>query len=100
MKTIANHHCAQILIQVRILFASRRFLMTFHPNHLLLLCHACSIKGVVGKYLFHVEFPSGQTLDSKGWLDNVISNQFFNPPLIVCQSSANFFIDSFLDSRV
>jgi hypothetical protein len=28
-----------------------------------------SIKGVVGKYLFYVEFPPRQTLDSKGWLD-------------------------------
>jgi hypothetical protein len=46
-----------------------------------------SIQGVVGKYLFYVEFPPGQTLDFKGWLGNVISNQFFNPPLIVCQSS-------------
>jgi hypothetical protein len=46
-----------------------------------------SIKGVVGKYLFHVEFPSEKTLDSKGWLDNVISNQFFNLLLIICQSS-------------
>jgi hypothetical protein len=31
-----------------------------------------SIQGVVGKYLFRVEFPSGQTLDSKGWLGNAI----------------------------
>jgi hypothetical protein len=46
-----------------------------------------SIQGVVGKYLFYVEFPPGQTLNFKGWLGNVISNQFFNPPLIVCQSS-------------
>jgi hypothetical protein len=47
-----------------------------------------SIKGVVGKYLFYVEFPPGQTLDSKGWLGNASSNHFFNFPLIVCQSSA------------
>jgi hypothetical protein len=46
-----------------------------------------SIQGVVGKYLFYVEFPPGQTLDFKGWLGNAISNQFFNLPLIVCQSS-------------
>jgi hypothetical protein len=26
------------------------------------------IQGVVGKYLFRVEFPPGQTLDFKGWL--------------------------------
>jgi hypothetical protein len=37
-----------------------------------------SIQGVVGKYLFRVEFPPGQTLDFKGWLGNTISNQFFN----------------------
>ena len=27
-----------------------------------------SIKGVVGKYIFNVEFPFRKTLDSKGWL--------------------------------
>jgi hypothetical protein len=48
-----------------------------------------SIEGVVGNYLFHVEFPSRKTLDSKRWLDSVISNQFFNFPLIFCQPSAN-----------
>jgi hypothetical protein len=46
-----------------------------------------SIQGVVGKYLFCVEFPPGQTLDFKGWLGNAISNQFFNLLLIMCQSS-------------
>jgi hypothetical protein len=35
-----------------------------------------SIQGVVGKYLFRVEFPPGQTLDFKGWLGNTISNHF------------------------
>jgi hypothetical protein len=49
-----------------------------------------SIQGVVGKYLFRVEFPPGQTLDFKGWLGNAISNQFFNLPLMMCQSSTNF----------
>jgi hypothetical protein len=47
-----------------------------------------SIRGVVGKYLFYVEFPPRQTLNSKGWLGTASSNQFFNFPLIVCQSSA------------
>jgi hypothetical protein len=50
-----------------------------------------SIKGVVGKYIFYVEFPLRQTLDSKGWLDTAslsLLSQFFNFPLIVCQSSA------------
>jgi hypothetical protein len=46
-----------------------------------------SIQGVVGKYLFYVEFPPRQTLDFKGWLGNAISNQFFNLLLIMCQSS-------------
>jgi hypothetical protein len=49
-----------------------------------------SIQGVVGKYLFRVEFPPGQTLDFKGWLGNTISNQFFNLLLMMCQSSTNF----------
>jgi hypothetical protein len=47
-----------------------------------------SIGGVVGKYLFYVEFPPRQTLNSKGWLGTTSSNQFFNFPLIVFQSSA------------
>ena len=50
-----------------------------------------SIKGVVGKYIFYVEFPLRQTLDSKGRLDTASLSQlsqFFNFPLIVCQSSA------------
>jgi hypothetical protein len=49
-----------------------------------------SIQGVVGKYLFRVEFPPGQTLDFKGWLGNTISNQFFNLLLMMCQSSTKF----------
>jgi hypothetical protein len=49
-----------------------------------------SIQGVVGKYLFRVEFPPGQNLDFKGWLGNTISNQFFNLLLMICQSSTNF----------
>jgi hypothetical protein len=48
-----------------------------------------SIKGVVGKYLFYVEFPPGQTLDFKGQLGYASFIHFFNFPLIVCQSSAN-----------
>jgi hypothetical protein len=50
-----------------------------------------SIKGVVGKYIFYVELPLRQTLDSKGWLDTASLSQlsqFFNFPLVVCQSSA------------
>jgi hypothetical protein len=55
------------------------------PPSITLTCF--SIRGVVRKYLFHVEFLSGQTLDSKGWLGNADSNHFFNFPLIICQSS-------------
>jgi hypothetical protein len=46
-----------------------------------------SIQGVVGKYLFRVEFPPGQTLDFKGWLGNTFSNQCFNLLLTICQPS-------------
>jgi hypothetical protein len=46
-----------------------------------------SIQGVVGKCLFRVEFPPGQTLDFKGRLGNTISNQFFNLLLMICQPS-------------
>jgi hypothetical protein len=46
-----------------------------------------SIQGVVGKYLFRVEFPPGQTLDFKGWLGNAIVNHFFNLLLMICQPS-------------
>jgi hypothetical protein len=46
-----------------------------------------SIQGVVGKYLFRVEFPPGQTLVFKGWLCNIFSNKFFNFPLMICQPS-------------
>jgi hypothetical protein len=65
----------------------KKFSHDFSPQPPVITVPGFSIKGVVGKYLFYVEFPSGQTLDSKGWLDNVISNQFFNLLLIVCQSS-------------
>jgi hypothetical protein len=64
----------------------KKFSHDFSPQPPVITLPVFSIKGVVGRYLFHVEFPSGQTLDSKGWLDNVISNQFFNLLLIFCQS--------------
>jgi hypothetical protein len=60
----------------------------FSPQPPVITLPCFSIRGVVGKYLFHFEFPPGQTLDSKGWLCNASSNKFFNFPLIVCQSSA------------
>jgi hypothetical protein len=47
-----------------------------------------SIQGVIGKYLFRVEFPPGQTLDFKGWLGNSIVDKFFNLLLMICQPSA------------
>jgi hypothetical protein len=46
-----------------------------------------SIQGVVGKYLFRVEFPPGQTLDLKGWLGSAIADHFFNLLLMICQPS-------------
>jgi len=60
----------------------------FSPQPHVITLSCFSIQCVVGKYLFYVEFPPGQALDYKGWLGNVSSNQFFNFPLIVCQSSA------------
>jgi hypothetical protein len=59
----------------------------FSSQPLVISLPCFSIQGVVGKYLFRVEFPSGQTLDSKGWLGNANSNHFFNFPLVICQSS-------------
>jgi hypothetical protein len=51
----------------------------------------CFIKGMVGNYIFSIEFPLKQTLESKGWLKTTsssLSSQCFNFPLGVCQSSA------------
>ena len=51
----------------------------------------CFIKGMVGNFVFSIEFPLKQTLGSKGWLKTTSpspSSQFFNFPLRVCQSSA------------
>jgi hypothetical protein len=59
----------------------------FSPRPLAFTLPSFSIRGVVGSYLFYAEFPSGQTLDSKGWLENVISSQFFNLLLMICQPS-------------
>jgi hypothetical protein len=55
------------------------------PPVITLPCSA--IQGVVGKCLFHVEFPSGQTLDFKGQLGYLSFIHFFNFPLVTCQSS-------------
>jgi hypothetical protein len=48
------------------------------------------IQGVVGKYLFRVEFPFRQTLDSKSWLGNAIVDHFFNLLLMICRPPTNF----------
>jgi hypothetical protein len=65
----------------------KKFSHDFSPQPPVITLPGFSIKGVVGKYLFYVEFPSGKTLGSKGWLDNANSNHFFNLLLIICQSS-------------
>jgi hypothetical protein len=57
------------------------------PPPITLLC--CVSRGVVGEYVFHVEFPLGKTLESKGWLNTTslsLLSQFFDFPLKVCQS--------------
>jgi hypothetical protein len=51
----------------------------------------CIIKGVVGNYIFCIEFSLKKTQESKGWLkttDFSLSSHFFNFPLRVFQSSA------------
>jgi hypothetical protein len=51
----------------------------------------CVIKGVVGKYVFCIEFPLRQTLEFKGRLNTSrksLSSQPFNLPLRICQSSS------------
>jgi hypothetical protein len=58
-----------------------------------------SIQGVVGKYLFRVEFPPGQTLDLKGRLGNTISNQCFQPSLDDLPAIYQTFVNSFLEFR-
>jgi hypothetical protein len=59
---------------------------SLQPSVVTLPC--LSIKGVLGKYIFNVEFPLGKTLNSKGWLGTVCFSQIFNSPFLVCQSSA------------
>jgi hypothetical protein len=52
-----------------------------------LLC--CVSRGVIGRYVFCIEYPLGKTLESKGWLNTSrirLSSQLFNFPLGVCQS--------------
>jgi hypothetical protein len=65
----------------------KKFSHDFSPQPPVITLPGFSIKGVVGNYLFHVEFLSGQTLDFKGWLGNAIADQFFNLLLMICQPS-------------
>jgi hypothetical protein len=58
------------------------------PPLITLLC--CVSRGVVGRYVFCIELPLGQTLECKGWLSTSrisLSSQLFNLPLRICQSS-------------
>jgi hypothetical protein len=63
----------------------------FSPQPPVITLPYFSIRGVVGSYLFYVEFPSGQTLDSKGWLGNAIADQFLKLLLMICQPSTKLF---------
>jgi hypothetical protein len=54
------------------------------PPLITLLC--CVSRGVVGRYVFCIEFPLGKTLDSKVWLNTsriILSSQFLIFPLRV-----------------
>jgi hypothetical protein len=59
----------------------------FSPRPLAFTLPSFSIRGVAGSYPFYVEFPSGQTLDSKGWLGNAIVDKCFNLLLMIFQPS-------------
>jgi hypothetical protein len=65
----------------------KKFSHDFSPQPPVVTLPCFSIKGMVGKYLFYFEFPSGQILDFKGQLGYASFIHFFNFPLIVCQSS-------------
>jgi hypothetical protein len=61
------------------------------PQPPLIALPCCIIKGVVGNYIFYIEFPLNKTQESKGCLkttDLSPSSQFFNVPLRVFQSSS------------
>jgi hypothetical protein len=65
----------------------KKVIHDFSPQPPAFTLPCLSIRGVVGNYPFYVEFPSRQTLDSKGWLGNAIVDQFFNLLLMICQPS-------------
>jgi hypothetical protein len=59
------------------------------PPPITLLCSVS--RGVVGRYVFCIELPLGQTVESKGWLNTSrisLSSQPFNLPLAIWQSSS------------
>jgi hypothetical protein len=79
-----------VLIGVRTLFFLKKDSHDIFLQPPLITLPCCVIKGVVGNYIFCIEFPLRQTLESKGWLNTSrvsLSSQFFNFPLRVCQSS-------------
>jgi hypothetical protein len=56
----------------------------------LITLRCCVIKYVVGNYVFCIEFPLRQTLESKGWLNTSrisLSSHIFDFPLRILQSS-------------
>jgi hypothetical protein len=63
----------------------RKVAHDFSPQPPIITLPCFSIQGVVGKYLFCVEFPFGQTLDFKGWLGGAFVDHFFNLLLMICQ---------------
>jgi len=86
MKMAINHRCAQVLTSKTIVCLKRDSHDIFlQPPLITLPC--CIIKGVVGNYIFSIEFSLKQTQESKGWLkttDFSLASNFFNFPLRVC----------------
>jgi hypothetical protein len=70
---------------------------SLQPPIVILPC--LSIKGVLGKYIFNVEFPLRKTLNSKGWLGTACFSHFFNFPFIVFHSSARYLLIPSLTSE-
>jgi hypothetical protein len=61
MKMIINHHYAQILIGVKNIVCLKKDSHDFSLQPPVITLPCFSIKGVVGKYIFNVEFPLRQT---------------------------------------
>jgi hypothetical protein len=80
MKMITDHRCVQICTSKDIV-CLKEVTHDFSSQPPVISLPCLSIQGVVGKYLFRVEFPPGQTLDFKGWLGNTITDQIFQPSL-------------------